>query len=171
LPLKPVFLPFVHRLATNLAGYSERPSWLTVGDVLDTAGESGRTAEAASAKGRVVLTPAGERVMLDGEGPDALELAEHGFYEVRAAGRDAELASTVASNVDLSESNLAPMDPLEIAAAATGSAGGAAAAGSNAIITNEEHERAQRLWWYLLFAGILLLGGETLLSNRLSQKG
>jgi hypothetical protein len=171
LPLKPVFLPFVHRLATNLAGYSERPAWLTVGDVLDTAADTGRGSEPAASKGRVILTPAGERVMLDGEGPDALELAEHGFYEVRAAGRDAEPAVTVASNVDLSESNLGAMDPAEIAAAATGSASGAAAAGSNAIITDEEHERAQRVWWYLLFAGILLLGGETLLSNRLSQRG
>ncbi len=180
LPLKPVFLPFVHRLATNLAGYAERPSWLTVGDVLDTGGDFGRSVStaansAATAKGRpdarVVLTPSGQRVTLDSEGPDVLEMAEQGFYEVRLAGQDAEPAVTVASNVDLSESDLTPMDPNDIAAAATGSAGAAAAAaGTNTVVTDEEQERAQRLWWYLLFAGIVLLGSETLLSNRLSQK-
>src|SRR5262249_26555645 len=31
LPVKAVFLPFVHRITTTLAAYSERPLWLTVG--------------------------------------------------------------------------------------------------------------------------------------------
>jgi hypothetical protein len=77
---------------------------------------------------------------------------------------------TVATNVDLSESALAPMDPQEVAAAAMGHAGGAAAAaGTNVTVTEAEQERAQRVWWYLLMAGILLLGAETLLGNRLSR--
>ena len=81
LPLKAVFLPFVHRMVTTLASYTERPSWLTVGDVL----EAGRAAPVPGAsrqvQPRVVLTPSGERVTLDGEGPDVLELTEQGFYE------------------------------------------------------------------------------------------
>ena len=35
-PLKPVYLPFVHRVARHLASYSEPAPWLTVGQVLDT---------------------------------------------------------------------------------------------------------------------------------------
>ena len=46
LPLKSVFLPFVHRMVTTLASYTERPSWLTVGDVL----EAGRAAPDSRAR-------------------------------------------------------------------------------------------------------------------------
>jgi hypothetical protein len=33
----------------------------------------------------------------------------------------------------------------------------------------EAQERAQRLWWYLLCLGIVLLGADTLISNRMSK--
>jgi aerotolerance regulator-like protein/VWA domain-containing protein len=171
LPLKAVFLPFVHRMVTALASYTERPSWLTVGDVL----EAGRAAPVPGAsrqvQPRVVLTPSGERVMLDGEGPDVLELAEQGFYEVRAQGRDAAPPMTVASNVDLSESDLTPMDPQEVVAGVLGRAGGAVPAGTNVSTTDQEQEKNQRVWWYLLFAGIVVLGLETLVGNRISRSG
>jgi Aerotolerance regulator N-terminal/von Willebrand factor type A domain len=171
LPLKAVFLPFVHRMVTTLASYTERPSWLTVGDVL----EAGRAAPVPGAprqiQPRVVLTPSGERVMLDGEGPDVLELTEQGFYEVRGQGRDAAPPMTVASNIDLSESDLTPMDPREVAAGVLGRAGGAVPAGTNVVTTDQEHERNQRVWWYLLFAGVVILGLETLVGNRISRSG
>jgi hypothetical protein len=120
---------------------------------------------------RVVLTPSGERVTLDGEGPDVLELSEQGFYEVRAQGRDAAPPMTVASNVDLGESDLTPMDPQEVVAGAMGRAGGAAAAGANVTATDQEQERNQRVWWYLLFAAVVILGLETLVGNRISRSG
>lgn len=171
LALKAVFLPFVHRMVTTLASYTERPSWLTVGDVL----EAGRAAPVPGAsrqvQPRVVLTPSGERVMLDGEGPDVLELAEQGFYEVRAQGRDAAPPMTVASNVDLSESDLTPMDPEEVVAGVLGRAGGAVPPGTNVSTTDQEQEKNQRVWWYLLFAGIVILGLETLVGNRISRSG
>ncbi|HEX6973047.1 MAG TPA: hypothetical protein VF147_01535, partial [Vicinamibacterales bacterium] len=125
--------------------------------------ESTRKAPSA---GRVVLTPSGERVTLDSEGPDVLEIDESGFYEVRAQGRDSDAPLTVASNVDLAESDLTPMDPQELVAGAVGHAGGAAPPGSNTTATAEEHERTQRVWWYLLFAGLLLLSLEPLIANR-----
>ena len=171
LPLKAVFLPFVHRMVTTLASYTERPSWLKVGDVL----EAGRAAPVPGAsrqvQPRVVLTPSGERVMLDGEGPDVLELAEQGFYEVRAQGRDSAPPMTVASNVDLSESDLTPMDPEEVKAGVLGRADGAVPAGTNVSTTDQEQEKNQRVWWYLLFAGIVILGLETLVGNRISRSG
>ena len=76
---------------------------------------------------------------------------------------------TVASNVDLKESDMTPVDPQEVVAGATGKAGGAAASGANATYTNEERERTQRIWWYMLLAGMLFLAGETVLSNKLGK--
>ena len=162
LALKPVFLPFVHRVAANLAAYTQRPASLTVGDVF-----SGREPGAKNA-GRVALSPSGERIPLDETTTGVVQLQEPGFYEVKSGDKD-PAALTVASNVDLAESDLTPVDPHDVAAGATGKAGGAAAAGANAIVTIEEQERAQRVWWYLLFAGLLLLGLETVLSNQMGH--
>jgi aerotolerance regulator-like protein/VWA domain-containing protein len=159
--LKPVFLPMLHRAMRYLAGYKEPVPWRTVGDVLEPpAAPNGARAQVS----RVALTPSGQRVSLDGEGPDVLELTEQGFYEIRAQGRDAEPAAVVAANVDLAESDMTPLDPKEVVAAATGRAGGTNAV--DAPPSDEAQESAQRVWWYLLFAGLLLLGAETVIANR-----
>jgi len=164
LALKPVFVPFVHRVVRYLGAYREPKPWRTVGDVVDPGLQ-------APAKGsdvsRVALTPSGARISLDGDGPEVLELAEQGFYEFRAQGRDADVPVVVASNVDLAESDLTALDPQEIAAAALGRAGGETA-GPLAPPTDDAQESAQRVWWYLLFAGLLLLGAETVVANRLT---
>ena len=155
LALKPVFLPFVHRVGAHLAAYTQRPQSLDVGDVLET--EAG-----------VVLTPSGERMKVEASNKNVVELHEQGFYEVRPEDKGAP-GLTVAANVDLAESDLTPMDPQDVAAAAMGKAGGAAAAGTNASFTIEEQERAQRVWWYLLLVGLLLLATETVISNRMGK--
>ena len=62
------------------------------------------------------------------------------------------------------------MDPKEIVAAAAGGTNadqGSVTAGVPQ--TPESQERSQRLWWYLLVAGIVLLGADTIISNRLSK--
>jgi hypothetical protein len=161
LALKPVFLPFLHRVVRHLAAYKEPPAWLTVGQVVEAPAESSGGAE-------VALTPSGRRVPLDSEEADVLELTEQGFYEIRRQDSKAGPVTTVASNVDLSESDLTAIDPREIVAAAAGPAGGGAGSALTATLTPEAQERTQRLWWYLMFAGVLLLGLDTMLSNRLS---
>jgi hypothetical protein len=163
LALKPVFVPFVHRAVRYLGAYREPKPYRTVGDVVDPA----LHAPSGSELSRVALTPHGERISLDGDGPEVLELAEQGFYEFRTQGRDTEPPVVVASNVDLTESELTAMDPQEIVAAAMGRAGGEAA-GPSAPPTDEAQESAQRVWWYLLFAGLALLGAETVVANRLT---
>jgi hypothetical protein len=163
LAVKPVFLPFVHQIARHLAAYREAAPWLTVGDVLDPA------AVAVGAKpesDRAIVSPSGRRLPLDGEGPDVVELAEQGFYEVRGRAAGAAPAMIVASNVDLSESDLTPMPAADVVAAATGRAGGASAAAAELAPSDAAQESAQRVWWYLLFAGLLLFSAETFLSNR-----
>jgi hypothetical protein len=161
--VRPVYLPLMHRLLRYLGDYREPAPWRTVGEVLD-APVTAPSAKATSS--RVALTPSGQRVALDGEGPEVLELTEQGFYEIRAQGRDAEPAAVVASNVDLAESDMTPIDPAEVSAAATGHAGGT---GENAATTppsDDAQEGAQRIWWYLMFAGLLFLTAETVVGNR-----
>jgi hypothetical protein len=165
LAVKPVFLPFVHRIARYLADYSEPPPWLTIGQVL----EPPRAGPGSAELTRVALTPSGRRVPIDGEGPDVLELSEQGFYEIRGQANDSVVTAVIASNVDLAESDLTTVDPKEVVAAAAGESGGGAGAGSGEPLTPEAQERSQRIWWYLLFAGILILAAETVLSHKLSR--
>lgn len=156
LALKPVFLPFIHRVGAVLSSYQQQPAFMTVGEVASTA-------LPPSSPSPVIVTPGGER--LPGEAqPGVVELTEQGFYEIRAGERDPE-PRVLAANVDLAESDMTPIDPQEVVAGVTGTAGGAAPPGSNTTITNEERERSQRVWWYLLFGGLLLLGAEGLVAN------
>lgn len=164
-PLKPVYLPFVHQAVRHLTAYAEPAPWLTVGQVLDA---SVGTAS-AQPPSTVVLTPSGRRVGLDEEGAEVLELTEQGFYELRNRTGDA-VSAVVASNVDAAESDLTPMDPKEIVAATTTPPGEGRQAGvAGQTLTPEAQERSQRLWWYLLVLGIVILGADTLISNRLSK--
>src|SRR5205807_2293838 len=57
LPLKPVFLPFIHRSMVHLANYTEPAPWLTIGEVFDP-DESSATAQAS---GRLRLAASGRR--------------------------------------------------------------------------------------------------------------
>jgi hypothetical protein len=163
LPTKPVFLPFVHQAVRHLAGYTEPQPWLTVGQVFNTSTVAAR----GTAGQRVVLTPSGRRLPLDDEGSDVLELTEQGFYEVRGDTNQAD--AIVASNVDPAEADLTPMDPREITAAAVGGDADSAGTPAGVPLTPEAREKNQRLWWYLLVGGILLLGADTLLSNRMAK--
>jgi hypothetical protein len=167
-PLKPVFLPFVHQVARHLAAYRQPEPWLTVGDVLDP---SRRVATPAS-EIRTIVTPSGQRVSLDPESGDVLTLDEQGFYELRehATGAGGPVV-TIAANVDLSESDLTPMDPQEMVAAVTGGAGGFESEEGEYQLTDATREATQRFWWYLLFAGAILLSAETLVSNRMGTRG
>jgi hypothetical protein len=164
LPLKPVFLPFVHQLTRYLADFRERARWSTVGQVVDVA-EDGETA-----RSRVALAPSGERLPLEGEQGRVLELREQGFYEIRGQGRDPGPVMVTASNVDVAESDRTAMDPEEIVAAVAGGGGSTGRAGEATAVPDEAQERAQRIWWYLLFAGILLLTAESVLAHRISAR-
>jgi hypothetical protein len=162
LPTRGVFVPFIHQSMRYLAGYSEPRPWLNVGQVLDAS----TAAVKQDAAQRVVLTPSGRRVPLEDEGSEVMELTEQGFYELRA--RDKETV-VVAANVDSAEGDLYPIDPKEIVAAAAGGGEAASGAGPGIPLTPEAQERSQRLWWYLLVAGLLLLGADTVMSNRLAK--
>jgi hypothetical protein len=170
LPVKPVFLPFVHTVTKYLADYADPPASLTVGQVIPAPRKAAGKAAAPARGGTIAVAPSGARVSIETE-DGALELGEQGFYDIRTQGVGADSATTLASNVDLSESDLAPLDPRELAAAVAGRAPGERGGPAIGRPSDEAQSQAQRLWWYLLVAGGLLLAAETLLSNRLSQNG
>ncbi len=105
LALKPVFVPFVHRILRHL-GVVSRAEAVADGRRRRRSGFAGAGAGRSDVS-RVALTPGGQRISLDGDGPEVLELAEQGFYEFRTQGRDSDTPVVVASNVDLRESDLA----------------------------------------------------------------
>ncbi|MCM3881261.1 MAG: BatA domain-containing protein [Vicinamibacterales bacterium] len=166
LALKPVYLPFVHGVVRHLATYEEPSSWFTVGGVVDP----GHLLQAAgfglqAGTGAMILTPSGKRVEQSGA-PTPVQLDEPGFYEIH--GRGSQGAVSIASNVDTAESDLTSLDMQELTASLAGGAGTNAASSSDApVMTPEDQERRQNFWWYLLMAGIVLLGLETAISNRM----
>jgi Mg-chelatase subunit ChlD len=170
MPVKPVFLPFVHTLTKYLADYAEAPASLTVGQVIPAPRRGAGRGTAANRGGTIAIAPSGTRVSVETE-DGALELHEQGFYDVRTQGAGSDSATALAANVDLTESDLSPLDARELAAAVAGRAPGEIAGLGAARPSDDAQAQAQRLWWYLLVAGGLLLAGETLLSNRLSQNG
>jgi hypothetical protein len=167
LPLKPVFLPFMHQVVKHLSSYRERSSSSLVGQVIDLS-EFLAPVPGEKPSGRLILSPSGQREDLEGEQSRVLELAEQGFYEIREA-RPGSPTAVAASNVELVESDVTPVDPQEIAAAVSSGGRVAGAASGAIVLPDEAQERTQRLWWYLMFAGILLLTAESLLAHRLSK--
>ena len=161
-PLQPVFLPVLREAATYAAGYSETRPWAVVGDVTMIAG---------SATPAVVVAPSGTRLHLGTSGePASLQLAEQGFYEIRPDRGTSDSTRVVAVNVNLAESDLAPLDTALLAAAVAPRATASESGHPGERVAPAELERRQRTWWYLLLAALLVLGAETLLSNQLPRQ-
>ena len=191
LAVKPAFLPFMRQVATFLSAFQNSDAWQVAGRALDltsrvqaSAAVTADTAAAAKAAGQAaapmrqkidgtVLTPSGERASLTDNGrPAFVELGEQGFYTVRLAGeKDAAKPLTVAVNIDPSETDLAPMDPVEFVAKVTGRADAANESKDKppSDVTPAEAERRQGVWWYLLLLGAGVLVLEAWLANRLSK--
>ena len=171
LPLKPVFVPFVHAMMRHLGRYAEPRPWYSVGDGFTPADAppTGAGLRRLPADARfTVLSPAGRVVEPPaGAGPSSVTLAESGFYEFRAGTRGAE-PMVVAVNAPAGESDLAPMDPDELKARVTAQAAGSRTAGAREM-TEDERERRQSLWWYLLGVGLLVLALEAVVANRLPR--
>lgn len=176
LPLQPVFLPFVHQLGKHAGRYSDPRPWFTAGEVLDLSrhGEltapflSGRAADSTTEL--VLQAPSGERERVTAGGANhMITLREQGFYELR--GRDTPVGSgrPIAVNVDPTESDLSHLDPQDMVVAVT-SVNGQHESGSDVnAATPQDQEQRQKVWWYLLLGALLLMGIETMLSNRLSK--
>ena len=164
LPIRAVFLPFVHRAATHLVAYVPSQPWSTVGQILDTSRAGAHKGQSVPT---IVLTPSGTRLPVSGDGTEVIELAEQGFYELRGDANSTSDMAVVATNVDPAEADLTAMDPQDVVAASTGESSSDAVQTAAAPQTPQTRERSQRLWWYLLCLGAALLAAETFVSNRL----
>jgi aerotolerance regulator-like protein/VWA domain-containing protein len=180
LALQPVFLPFVHNVVRYLGGHRERVPWFKAGEVLDLADQDalasaglGGGQELPTEEERVAIAPGGGSVFLPAtEGPRYLELRERGFYVIRPPGSEEPRPFTVAVNVDVAESELAMMDPAELAAAVApreGSPGVNRFGGLSPELRARAQERSQALWQFLLLGALLLLMAETIASNWMSR--
>ena len=175
LALKPVYLPFVHRLIEHLADYATPTPWVSAGQVLNLAEQRSLLADAGLTEAELVaISPSGERILVSqGVRAGFLTTAEQGIYEVHDATTPSESPLTLAVNVDLSESNLTSIDPDELASMltgrVTGDGGNSPAEGQPRVFTSEDLEQRQRVWWYLLVVVFLLFVAETIISNRLSR--
>jgi hypothetical protein len=176
LPLQPVFLPFVHQLGKHAGRYADPRPWFTAGEVLDLSRHGELTApflsgRAADSTTELVLdAPSGARERVTATGANHMvTLREQGFYELR--GRDTPVGSgrPIAVNVDPTESDLSHLDPRDVVVAVT-TVNKQNQAGSEMIAaTPQDQEQRQKVWWYLLLGALLLMGVETMLSNRLSK--
>jgi hypothetical protein len=173
LPLQPVYLPLVRRMAGYAADYRPAPVAFTAGDVAELTG-------VAALGGDGITIPYPERVAAPPEGgapiplqpvdgTAVLPLETAGFYLVRTPGDTGERPWAVAVNVDPAESELTPMDPAELASSVIPRGGDATRFAGEATLTREDRERRQSLWWYLLVLALLCLAAEAWMGNRLSR--
>ena len=174
LALKPVYLPFVHRVTQYLADYNPPTPWFTTGQVLNLGEQRNMLAEAGLDDTELMaVSPTGRRMPVsEGERAGFLTLEEQGLYEIHDATSAGVGPLTIAVNVDLAESDLTAVDPEELASALTGRVGGDRLDGvaPPREIGPEDLERRQSVWWYLLVAAFFLFVAETVVSNRLSQR-
>ena len=159
LAVQPVFLPLMHQMVRRAASVSPAHAWTTAGQVVDLGG-----AENAAL---IVTTPGGRRVEMPA-GTSLLTLDEQGFYHVREA-RAQGAERTYAVNVDVSESELTPVDPAEITAAVATPAAERRSSGSR-ILAPAEQEARQKLWWWLLLVVLALLTAEAVFANRRTRR-
>ena len=172
LPLQPVFLPVAHQIAKYAAAYADERPWSIVGQVANLPSifrDSTGPGDAASKAEYVAVAPSGERTRLEGTARRSIELREQGFYELQRAGSRGE-PRVVAVNVDLTESDLTAVEPQLLTGAMIARAGADSTSSAVEASTPVELERRQGFWWYRLAAVLLLLVGETLLSNQLSRR-
>jgi hypothetical protein len=172
LPLQPVFLPVAHQMAKYAAAYADERPWSVVGQVANLPNifrDSTGPGDAASKAEYVAVAPSGARTRLEGSDKRSVELTEEGFYEMQRAGSRGE-PRVVAVNVDLAESDLTAVEPQLLTGAMMARAGTDSASSQVEASTPVDIERRQGFWWYLLAAVLLVLVGETILSNQLSRR-
>ncbi len=175
LALQPGYLPFVHEALKYLASHVPATSAVAVGDTLDlesyAKGLPGyRQSAAALSRGAVATlrTPSGGQIHM-APGEAYAPVREAGFHEVHVSGGGAR-SVVFAANPLHRESDLTALDVNAFVAtiATMGIEDGSSDAGQSAGISSVDPTVAEHAWRILLLICAVLLGLDTLLSNRLS---
>ncbi|KAA6458354.1 VWA domain-containing protein [Acidobacteria bacterium AB60] len=160
LPLHPVFVAFIDRLAHYLSG-SERLSGAALVDSFVQLRAAGEPVGAVS--NVEVIDPDGRRALSLSEARtiQTYRFARAGFYKLRYPnGQDA----VIGVNPDRRESNLEPLPPdlLKLWSGSGSSAPQTTAAPAPGEITN----RNLSLWWYVMLLALLVVLAETAVASR-----
>jgi hypothetical protein len=159
-PLHPVFVAFVDRVAHYLSG-SEA---LSGSRLVDSYVQLRALADAAGQTAGVeVIGPDGLRPLSLAESRSAqtLRLEHAGFYQVRLAnGRD----MLIGVNPDRRESDLQPI-AADVQKLWSGSAGSGSAP-AEAASSQEEGYRSVSLWWYVMLLALVVALAETAFASR-----
>ena len=160
LPLHPVFVAFVDRVARYLSG-SER---LSGSRVVDSFVQLRAPTESAGETGSVeVFGPDGRRALSLSEGRTAqtLRLEHAGFYQIRLAnGHD----MLIGVNPDRRESDLQPIAE-DVQKLWSGSSGSGSSLTETAS-SQEEGYRSISLWWYVMLLALIAVLAETAFASR-----
>ena len=176
LALQPGYLPFVHEALKYLASHVPATSAVAVGDTLDlesyAKGLPGyRQSAVALSRGAVVTlrTPSGKQMHM-APGETYAQVREAGFHEAHVSGGGAR-SVVFAANPLHRESDLTPLDVNAFVATITtmGIEDDTSEAGQSAGVHNIDPAVAEHAWRLLLLICAVLLGLDTLLSNRLSR--
>src|SRR5690606_21598489 len=124
-----------------------------------------------SATPAVVVAPSGAHLQLGTSGTSAaLPLTEQGFYEIPRDGGGRGATRVAALSAAPAAPELPPPGTALLAAAVAPRSTANGVRRADGSTTPAELERRQRTWWFLLLAALLVLGAETLLSNRLPRQ-
>ena len=170
LPVKPVFLPFVHTVMKYLADFSEAPASLTVGQVIPAAAYGAGAGAAPPGRGATIaVAPSGARVTVETE-DGALELGEQGFYDVRTQGGERRLGDDAGEQRRSERIRPDAARSARTGGAVAGPRAGRAwpASATRVPVTTRRRRRSGSggiCWWRPGCCS----RAETLLSNRLSQ--
>ncbi|HEY0810016.1 MAG TPA: hypothetical protein VGD49_07625, partial [Longimicrobiales bacterium] len=160
LVLQPAFVPFVQQLVRHAAAGAQQQKTFTVGNVIDV------NTFAPADRDAVVLAPSRSRVRIPAANTSrTMRVAEAGIYQIRSAGENA-VTQMVAANVDVTESDLTPLDAALFKDAIAPRA--AAPVIATAELLPQDREQRQNFWWYLLLIAFVFLAIETFLANRIS---
>jgi hypothetical protein len=155
LPLHPVFVAFVDRVARYLSG-SER---LSGSRLVDSYVPLRAPADSGAEQGSVeVIGPDGRRLLSLSEARTAqtVRLEHAGFYQIRIAnGRD----MLIGVNADRRESDLQPVaeDVQKLWAGASGNSPSSTEAASS----HDERFHSVSLWWYVMLLALIAALAET----------
>jgi hypothetical protein len=159
LPLHPVFVVFVDRMARYLSGGERLSGSRLVDSFVQLRGGAEPAGVAASVE---VIDPDGHRPLSLGEARtlQSFRVERAGFYQFRLAnGRDA----VIGVNPDQRESDLQPLSK-DVQALWAGNSGGGAQQSASAGPV-EVKSRPISLWWYVMLLALVVGLAETVLAS------